>query len=298
MGFNRSQIKRRRRVSEQHKDTHSAIEAPASITSALKPPQPTAPLAAETPTLVDSVLLSSFVHQVINPLSGIVGTLYVLETQNFGEEKRTRRLRATRSQLSHTIEMVRNLAFLAQLSTDHGSSSLRSAAVKTSVEKLIIDALQFFQESAARKKVKLHLEDESTQHHVKTHAELLKHVFINLFDNAVKYADEGTEVTISCRRQKSTGHLIVEVSNTGDGFSHDEREKIFEIGYRGKIAKAKTSNGSGIGLYVCKRILAILHNASIEGEHSGAKRLTTIRIRFPEVELGARYEKPKESTNN
>lgn len=113
------------------------------------------------------------------------------------------------------------------------------------------------------------------------HPALLRQVFINLFDNAVKYSDEGTRILVNGRAQKHTNILLIEVENTGLGFDNAERVKLFDIGFRGEQSQRHTQSGSGLGLYLCKEILAI-HNATIEAEYQTAQRLARFRIRFRE----------------
>lgn len=240
----------------------------------------------------DSALLSSFVHQVINPLGGVVGTVdNVISNVYVSEEKRNQKLRAAKAQLQHTIEMVRNMAYLATLTSEEGVQGIREKRVETSVEQVAIEAAQFFQESASQKGIRIRVKDPSTQHIVKAHKELFKHVFINLFDNAVKYSDINNDVEVSCRIQKNSGMLIVELSNVGIGFQHAEKDKIFNIGVRGVGAVQKSSSGSGLGLYICRRIVEAVLGGTIEAEHSNALSKTVFRIRIPDAKLGENYGK-------
>lgn len=146
---------------------------------------------------------------------------------------------------------------------------------------LVIEAALFFQEIAEHKKLTIHLADRETQYVIPGHPALLRQVFINLFDNAVKYSDEGTRILVGARVQKHTGILIVEVENTGLGFGNIERMRLFDIGFRGEQSRRHTQSGSGLGLYLCKEILAI-HNATIEAEYQTVQRLARFRIRFKE----------------
>lgn len=69
----------------------------------------------DNPANLDLTLLANFVHQVVNPLNGVAGTLDNLaEGVIEGEERRTQRLKAARAQLEQCITLIRNLAFLAQ----------------------------------------------------------------------------------------------------------------------------------------------------------------------------------------
>jgi signal transduction histidine kinase len=191
--------------------------------------------------LVDPLLLSNFVHQIINPLNGVIGTIDNLIDGTIKEpSRRQQRLIAVRAQLTHSIEMIRNLAFLAQVepSADSGGPTLVEAAQDVLLPEVIIEAAQFFQEVGAQRGVKVTLTDPKTQYRVRGHVDLLRQVFVNLFDNAVKYSNPHTVVTVDIHPQKATGHLLVEVASEGCKLEISEKDRIFELGYRGNAARA------------------------------------------------------------
>ncbi|MFL5646311.1 MAG: sensor histidine kinase, partial [Chloroflexota bacterium] len=71
-------------------------------------------------------------------------------------------------------------------------------------------------------------------------------------DNARKYGGEGP-VTISARRSRRM--VIVTVSDTGPGIAPEERALVFDRFYRGAAAREANTRGSGLGLYVCRRLV-------------------------------------------
>jgi len=244
--------------------------------------------------LVDPLLLSNFIHQIINPLSGVIGTLDNIIDGTIKESaRRQQRLKAVRAQLVHWIEMVRNLAFLSQLTSDQGAVGLKENATEVNMPTVVIEAAQFFQERAEQQKMHIDLTDKKTQFMVKGHPHLLRQVFMNLFENAIKYGDAETRIAVTPHAQKRTRNLIIEITSIGCGFDPDEREKIFELAYRGAAAQQITASGTGLGLFICKRILEIAHNATIEAEYSPTTRRTTFRIRFPNHWIGDAYVEGK-----
>jgi signal transduction histidine kinase len=229
---------------------------------------------------LDLHLLSNFVHQVINPLNGVIGTLDNIIDGTVPSSKRDQRLKAVRAQLEWSVLLVRNLAYFTDISLRPGEAKPKEAPSKCVLPQLIIEAAQFFQEPGLSRGVRIHLEDRSTQYVVQGFPDLLRQVFMNVFDNAIKYADEMSDVRISPWPQKKTGDLIVEVTSKGIGFAVDEANQLFELGYRGSEARKRVASGTGLGLYICKRIVEDLHGARIEADHSRKTGITTFRIRF------------------
>ena len=72
----------------------------------------------------------------------------------------------------------------------------------------------------------------------------------------------------------------VRVSNNGSSITHEERHRVFERYYRGGDAKRSTS-GSGLGLYVARKI-AFAHGGALELETDpGAEDIVTFCLTVP-----------------
>ncbi len=83
----------------------------------------------------------------------------------------------------------------------------------------------------------------------------------NLIDNAIKYSAVGTIITIQLTTQGA--HIKLAVKDQGVGVPITDREKIFEKFYRVGAEYTRSTKGTGLGLYLCKRIAAF-HNAKLE----------------------------------
>ena len=81
--------------------------------------------------------------------------------------------------------------------------------------------------------------------------ERLRQVFLNLLDNAIKYAP-GSNLTV--RLTPEEGFVKVEISDNGPGISPDDLPYIFEPFRRGKQT-APGSKGTGLGLTIVRAIL-------------------------------------------
>ena len=232
---------------------------------------------------IDLRLLANFVHQVINPLNGVIGTLDNIIEGAVPEHRREQRLKAIRAQLEHAVLLVRNLAYFSQMSTKAAGIAQAADILqrKCVIPQIIIEAALYFQEEGLSQGVKIHLEDRQTQYSVSGSPELLRQVFMNLFDNAIKYGDSGSQVRVVTRASKRQGGLFVEIFGSGDGFAFDERERIFELGYRANAAKGRVASGTGLGLFICRKIMEDVHHGKITAECSQSQRKTTFRLWFP-----------------
>ncbi|HWJ73388.1 MAG TPA: HAMP domain-containing sensor histidine kinase [Kaistia sp.] len=230
----------------------------------------------------DFGLLANFVHQVINPLNGVSGTLDNLIDGTISDEyRREQRLRAARAQLEHSIMLVRNLAYFSEISIDPRNTNPSKIRKTCVIPQIIIEAAMFFQELAESRDIKIHLEDRVTQYITEGNPDLLRQVFMNMFDNAVKYSDPGSTVSIKPRIQKKSSNLIISIENRGAAIEYCDRERVFELGFRGPEAKARIASGTGLGLYICRTIIKEVHGGEITLESDARAGRNEFFIKFP-----------------
>jgi signal transduction histidine kinase len=142
----------------------------------------------------------------------------------------------------------------------------------------LIDAALFFQETARKKKMKIHLVDRDTQYKINADKDLIRQVFINLFDNCVKYGHQATDIIVHCRIQKKSGDLILEITNSSDPVPRELWNKIFEAGFRGENARQLVATGTGLGLFICRQILGIYQGSIEYSGRSNSESIFTIRL--------------------
>jgi len=108
--------------------------------------------------------------------------------------------------------------------------------------------------------------------------ELLRFGLGQLLDNACKYSPPDSDVTVSI--ESPCGLIAVDVRNEGCPIRSDERAHIFDRFYRGTAAR-KQAPGSGLGLYVARKI-ALAHGGNLELDGpAGASGGTTFRFTIP-----------------
>ena len=96
---------------------------------------------------------------------------------------------------------------------------------------------------------------------VKADRNMMKQVLRILCDNAVKYSEPGTTVTLSCAKDKE-GMCCLSVKDEGQGISQEDLPKIFDRFYRSDKARKSETGGHGLGLSIA-RIIVIAHNGKI-----------------------------------
>jgi signal transduction histidine kinase len=89
---------------------------------------------------------------------------------------------------------------------------------------------------------------------------LLKLLLSNLLENANKYSAKGANVYVVLQKNPA---IILHVKDEGPGIPAAEKEAVFQKFYRIGNEQTRTTKGTGLGLYICKKIAAV-HGATIQ----------------------------------
>lgn len=223
-------------------------------------------------------LIANITHQAINPIGGVIGTLDNIIDGTITENRKEQRLRSARAQLEYTVSLIRNLAYFAQYGGE--DTPIQRGSFKTTIiPQNLIEAAMFFQEQGNNKGIRIEVEDRQIQNAIKGDPDLMRQVFMNIFDNFIKYAQKNSIVTVKHWIQKKTGILII--STEGISIPFDNNEDIFAIGVRGKHAEKTTSAGSGLGLHICKLIIEKVLKGRITASFFHDSQIARFEIRVP-----------------
>ena len=105
-----------------------------------------------------------------------------------------------------------------------------------------------------------------------------------ILQNALKYSPDYYEISISVTEDAE--HIHASVSSYGPALEPEELSKIFNPGFRGDLAQRFESQGSGMGLFVVKRLIDFCSGAEIEFRQGDSDLiLQGIRFRTTTVNL-------------
>lgn len=194
-------------------------------------------------------------HELRTPLAIVRGESEVaLQNDHRSVDEYQESLRIVNDEGKRLTKIVDDLFTLAR--TDGGEAAVHLSQVH--LDEIVEDCVTSIRTLAKKKKVRLQFKSEPAA--VRGDETLLRRLFLNLLDNAVKYNHEGGSVTVKVEGSS------VEVRNTGPEISNDQSELIFERFYRiDKAFSRRTetiTGGAGLGLSIAKWI-AETHNAKI-----------------------------------
>ncbi len=189
-------------------------------------------------------LAAGIVHEVMTPLTISVGWVEtVAKAENITEDQR--------QSLSTATEQIFRAASIMESMRDF---SRKKHPIKTStdINKLIEHTLDLLIHPLRQKNIGV-TRALDAQGLVEVDAEQISQVLLNLINNAIDALEPGGRITLSTRRIDSSlteRSIEVEVKDNGAGIAPDLLEQIFE-----PFFSTKGSNGTGLGLPICKGII-------------------------------------------
>jgi len=172
--------------------------------------------------------------------------------------------------------------------SDLESGKIQLALQPIDAGQLIQRVLEVFWDQAKRKKIRLTSNVAPDLPKLIGDLDRLQQLFINLVDNAIKYAPAGGQVTLTAVHPLQNGgpsHLEIAVSDTGPGIPEKDLPRLTERFYRVDKARSRDLGGTGLGLAIVKHI-AQAHKAELKFE-SELNKGTTVHVRLPRVSAEA-----------
>lgn len=150
----------------------------------------------------------------------------------------------------------------------------------TDIAEFVAGVLNDVLPAAKKTGVKIYFDQPATPlPHVMIDRKRLSLALVNLLENAIRYNVENGEVIVKADGMQGKPFLVVSVKDTGIGIPPESVEKLFTKFYRADNALKLQTEGSGLGLYIAKSIVAA-HGGEIWVE-SELNRGTTISFALP-----------------
>ena len=115
-------------------------------------------------------------------------------------------------------------------------------------------------------------------------ARKLHQILVNLVNNAIKYSEPGTQITLSARGDPSA--VRFEVSDQGVGIRKEHMPRLFEKFYRADDPAVRRTSGTGLGLYIVRSLVTMLGGQVHVRSRHGKGTVFTVTV--PRAETTAR----------
>ena len=184
-------------------------------------------------------------HELKTPISVARLNLETLLRYQLDEEKKAKFLNMTLQEILRLDNLINNILIASQLD----GRSYKMSHEELNFSDLVTDALHQFKVRYSDRKVM-----ENLQPDIDLNGDplLLKLLVSNLLENANKYSPKDKAVELNLYERGSIP--VLEVIDQGCGISEEEKKNIFKKFYRVGNEETRTTKGTGLGLYLCKKI--------------------------------------------
>ena len=227
----------------------------------------------ENTQMLRSDFINNFSHEFKTPIVSIAGFAKLLRRGNLTREQQEDYLAIIEEESLRLAAMATNVMNLTKVENQTILTDLTTFNLSEQIRGCVL----LLEEKWSRKELDLDL--EFSEYTIRANEELLKQVWINLLDNAIKYSPSYGEITVRIAQKQQT--LAVTITNYGPDIPPDKMSRIWGKFYQAD--ESHSSEGNGIGLAVVKQVVQLHDGRVTVISGNGATSFT--------VELPTREEK-------
>lgn len=218
--------------------------------------------------MLRSDFINNFSHEFKTPIVSIMGFAQLLKKGNISEEERSEYLDIIISECKRLSDLSTNVLNLSKVE----SISMLSDTAPFPVSEQIREAILQLEQKWEKKEIEfdLHLKDCK----LTGRADLLKQVWVNLIDNAVKFSSSGGKIEIRIYQKDS--FFYFQICDNGIGMDAQTQEQIFDRFYQGDLSHS--TEGNGLGLSLVQKIILLHHGTIQVNSEPGKGSIFTIAL--------------------
>ena len=216
-------------------------------------------------------------HQLRTPVSVIKGVLSMLEEDSVPKARVKEFIGMAFNKSLKLEQIVDEILRASEMDSDNFELSLSAVNIVPLINEIYNEKLFIAKKNGIT--LKLELPDIEVMK-VMSDLKYIKHVIINLVNNALQYTPKGSVVI---RLKGLRGRVIIEVEDTGIGIPKKDVPKLYKKFSRADNAKETFTDGSGLGLYIIKKIIEAHKGASIKIKKTQIGKGTTMVVSLPVV---------------
>jgi signal transduction histidine kinase len=231
--------------------------------------------AVERISQAKSEFISIASHQLRTPLSTIKGYLSMILEGSYGElpEKVKKPMENVYQSNERLIKLVNDILRVSKIE----AGEMEMNWEKEDLREIIKEVISELSIKAKEKNLYLKFEEPKEFPKILLDREKIRQVILNLVDNAIRYTQKGG---VTVKLQIANGRLQIVVSDTGEGLTKEEKEKLFEMFSRGTAGTKFWTEGAGLGLYIARKFVE-MHNGKIWAESEGRGKGSTFYVELP-----------------
>ena len=223
----------------------------------------------ENTEMLRSDFVNNFSHEFKTPIVSIAGFAKLLNRGGLTDAQQREYLTAIEEESLRLSEMATNVLNLTKVENQTILSDIASYNLSEQIRSCVL----LLERKWTEKELEPELEFE--EYMFSGNEELMKQVWINLLDNAIKFSNRGQRIGIRIRQKADA--VRVDITNTGRQIPHEKQELIFHKFYQAEESHANP--GNGVGLAIVRRVVE-LHSGTVTV--SSDETCTTFSVTLPQ----------------
>lgn len=232
--------------------------------------------AADEANQAKSMFLAMMSHEIRTPLHGALGNLELLAMEQL-TPKQKRRVSTIQRAFDALLALINDILDLSKMEAEE----LQLHNEPFHLEELVERCAQTFAPVILDKNLRfLCLVDPRLAGSWSGDGHRLTQVLMNLLSNARKFTESGSVTLRAMLDQKREGKcwVRISVSDTGIGISPERLEKVFEPFVQADRSITSRYGGTGLGLTLCKRIMALMGGTITADSEEGEGSIFTVNV--------------------
>ena len=214
--------------------------------------------------------INNFSHEFKTPIVSIAGFAKLVRHGNLTEEQKSEYLEVIEEESMRLSYMATNVLCLTKVENQNILTEVTSFNLSEQIRSSVLLLIDKW----TGKQVEMDL--NFGEHTICANEELLKQIWINLIDNAIKFSDQQDKITVNIKENDKK--VSVGISNRGE-IPKEAMPRIFNKFYQAD--ESHTVEGNGIGLAIVKKVVE-LHNGDIKAE--SADNVVTFTVTLPKTQ--------------
>ncbi len=187
-------------------------------------------------------------HELKTPLTSIKGFVETLLDSDLNDKETLRKFMTIISQEADRLNnLIHDLLDISRLESGQTEIHRKHLDLEALIDSIILSVANRIEAK------QLELEKDLQAKTILGDEDLVREVFINLVDNAIKYTPAGGKIIVGSA--KGEGETMVYVRDTGIGIPAESLPRIFERFYRVDKGRSREMGGTGLGLSIVKHIM-------------------------------------------
>ena len=188
--------------------------------------------------ILRSDFINNFSHEFKTPIVSINGLVKIMKSGKLSKEKEKEYLEIIEEEIDRLASMTTNVLTLSKVK----NQVILTDKTKYNISEQIRSCIVLLEKKWTKKN--LHLMLDFDEYYIEANIDLMKQVFINLLDNAIKFSYDNKELAIIIEEDKS--NLFIKIIDEGIIIEEENKEKIFNKFYQ--VDGSDFTEGNGIGL--------------------------------------------------